>query len=80
MRLLKNIISYGVTPAFFVLAIVNFMAERAGGGHQHGAHDMAMGQMMDQAANAPSIWTSMWLMYLLMGFAHIGPYLSDKKQ
>ncbi len=73
MNILGIAIKYGVTPVFFILAYVNFMAERKGSGG-HAMHS-DMGHAMEMAAIQPSLLTSMWLMYLLMGVAHILPYI-----
>ncbi len=77
MGIIRSIIRYGVTPMFFILAYINFMAERNGGGH---ALHSNMGHTMEMAPAQPSLLTSMWLMYLLMGFAHILPYISKKSE
>ncbi|MCF6221875.1 MAG: hypothetical protein L3J65_12255 [Robiginitomaculum sp.] len=77
MKMLRTIIKYGVTPVFFILAYINFMAERNGGGH---AMHSDMGHIMEMPTAQPSLLTSMWLMYLLMGFAHILPYISKKTE
>lgn len=87
---LRALVQYGVTPIFLFMAGVNFLLERRGAGHQHGA---AMKAMDDVSAmgNMPPVHTgfvetlghfgfgSMWLMYVLMGLAHISPYLPKSK-
>ena len=34
---IRRFVHYGITPIFLIMAVINFMIERGGGGHQHGA-------------------------------------------
>lgn len=78
---LRGLIRYAVAPLFFALAGANFLIESAGAGHA-GHSAGAMEAMAPEAAPAglaamldhPAV-ASMWLMYLLMGFAHLSPWI-----
>ena len=80
MKIFRTLIQYGITPIFLSLALINFILESHGAGH--GMHtapvpgfmpvDSEMGMMHANPL------TSMWLMYVLMGLAHISPWLSKK--
>ena len=85
---LRGLIRYAVAPVFFLLAGVNYLIERSGGGHgaHHGGAAMDPTPMADGAMTAGGaadlpgllhtpVIASMWLMYLLMGFAHLSPWL-----
>jgi hypothetical protein len=85
MKVFRILIQYGITPVFLGLAVINFILESHGAGHgMHTASvpapvpgfmpvDSEMGMMHANPL------TSMWLMYVLMGLAHISPWLSKKK-
>ncbi|GAB4524457.1 MAG: hypothetical protein Tsb0010_08400 [Parvularculaceae bacterium] len=61
-------VRFTVAPTFFALAIMNFSTAQSAG---HGAH--AAGSAV---GGATETWlSSMWLMYALMGVAHITPWL-----
>jgi hypothetical protein len=78
-RILSGLIAYGTTPLFWLLAAANY---------DHGGHDMAM---MGGLGSSPmrhdifgvmlnheivSAVMSMWLMWVLMGLAHAGPWIA----
>ncbi len=82
----RAVINYGVSPVFFGLAIVNYFLEKGGAGHHVQAAVQTDPHVMHAAAEASqqagmiagSLLGSMWLMYGLMGLAHILPWLSIK--
>ncbi len=77
MAFISNTLRLLIAPIFFILAIVNFQLgqdpEMAATGHaMHGA--------MEGATTYTQILTSMWLMYALMGLAHITPWFGLTKR
>jgi hypothetical protein len=64
--MLRNLVRYGATPVFLLLAVYNYLLE-------YNAHDsMAMMGM----AHSSGPLSSMWLMYALMGVFHSGGWLN----
>ncbi|TNE42690.1 MAG: hypothetical protein EP347_00360 [Alphaproteobacteria bacterium] len=75
-----------ISPIFFLLGFVSYGAERSVGSHLSHLSQMAG---MDHATmavpveilgiglsqNTTAILTSMWLMYVLMGLAHLSAWL-----
>lgn len=79
---LQALVRYLPAPAFFALGLANFLL--AGSGDPHARHGGAMTGMTRDSDQFTSLFAaflhdpaigSMWLMYLLIGFAHLSPWL-----
>ena len=46
---LRKTVQYGVTPVFLFLAVINYLMEKNGGGHQHGGTMKPMTDMADMS-------------------------------
>jgi len=77
MSLLRKAVRYAPFPVFVLLAGINYMLEAHGGGHA--GHAMAASMPPGEMPMGGSILGSMWLMYLVMGLAHAGPWLPGGK-
>lgn len=79
---LRALVRYLPAPAFLALGLANFLF--AGSGDPHAGHGGAMAGMTQDTDQFTSLFaallhspavSSMWLMYVLMGFAHLSPWL-----
>ncbi|MEE9272804.1 MAG: hypothetical protein V3U57_06010 [Robiginitomaculum sp.] len=76
---IRHFVHYGITPTFLLMAIINFLIERKGGGHMNHMADPPFIDMFKIDMFGHFGLGSMWIMYLLMAIAHISPYLPKKK-
>lgn len=83
LRTLRAFLIWAATPVFLGLALISYLAVQADplGGMCFAPSDLPL---MIGALAVPSEVvrgaSSMWLMYLLMGLAHMGPWLGGRRE
>ena len=88
LSIIRGFIQYAAAPAFLVMAGANYLVEASGRGHQSGYGEGPMPGMIMLSDTLPDQLTallaspvagSMWLMYSLMGIAHLLPWIPGSK-
>ena len=67
---IRRFVRYGITPIFLIMALINYLIEKQGGGHQHGRGNMPPQNSMPMSG-MPMSGTSMTDMPNMAGMAHM---------